>query len=95
MALPPSLMRELENQNLSVNARAEVFCEAAKKLEYKGEYERAQKLLSDYWPGIGERPRVEGLAQTTAAEMFLRAGVLTGFIGASMRSERRRKQQRT
>ena len=41
MTLPPSLLRELENQNLSVNSRAEVCCEAARVLEYQGEYEKS------------------------------------------------------
>ena len=82
MTLLPSLLRELENPNLSVNSRAEVCCEAAKALEYKGEYERARKLLGDYWTRIGEHPKLEGLDQNTAGEVLLRAGVLTGFIGS-------------
>src|SRR5690349_23505646 len=82
MTLPPSLLRELENQNLSVNARAEVRCEAAKVLEYKGEYEKARKLLSEYWSRIGERPKLEGLEASTAAEVLLRAGVLIGWISS-------------
>jgi tetratricopeptide (TPR) repeat protein len=82
MTLPPSLLRELENPNLSVNTRAERCCEAAKVLEYKGEYEKARTLLGDYWSRIGERPNVTGLDQSTAGEVLLRAGVLTGFIGS-------------
>ena len=82
MTLSPSLLRELENPNLSVNSRAELCCEAAKALEYKGEYEKARKLLGDYWTRIGERPNVTGLDEATAGEVLLRAGVLTGFIGS-------------
>src|SRR5919205_47811 len=82
MTLPPSLLRELENTHLSVNAHAELCCEAAKLLEYKGEYEQARKLLIDYWARVGERPNVAGLDQTTAGELLLRAGVLTGWIGS-------------
>lgn len=82
MALPPSLSRELENPNLSVNSRAELYCEAAKLLEYRGEYEKARKLLSGYWKRIGERPTVAGLEPSTAGEVLLRAGVLTGWIGS-------------
>lgn len=82
MTLPPSLLRELENLSLSVNSRAELYCEAAKALEYKGEYEKARKLLADYWTRIGERPNTAGLEPSTAAEVLLRAGVLTGFIGS-------------
>jgi tetratricopeptide (TPR) repeat protein len=81
MALPPSLSREIENPNLSVNSRAEARCEAAKILEYRGEYEKARKLLGDYWTRIGERPNVAELESSIAAEVLLRAGVLTGWIG--------------
>ena len=84
MTLPPSLLRELENPNLSVNDRAELYCEAAKALEYKGEYEKAWRLLADYWTRLNERPNTRGLEQSTAAEILLRAGVLTGFIGSKI-----------
>src|SRR6185503_12144215 len=82
MTLPPSQLRELENPNLSVDRRAELSCEAAKVLEYKGEYEKARKLLGDYWTRLGERPNIGGLEQSAAAEILLRVGVLTGFIGS-------------
>ena len=68
MTLPPSLLRELENPNLSVNNRAELYCKAAKALEYKGEYEKARKLLADYWTRLGEHPNIEGLERSTAAK---------------------------
>ena len=82
MTLRPSLLRESESQNLSVNDRAELCCEAAKEFENKGEYEKARNALRDYWSGIGERPKVEGLESNTSAEVLLRAGVLTGWIGS-------------
>jgi tetratricopeptide (TPR) repeat protein len=87
MTLPPSLLRELENPNLSVDSRAELCCEAAKALEYKGEYEKARKLLGNYWRHIGERPNIEGLEQNAAAEVLLRAGVLAGWIGSKNQIE--------
>src|SRR5215813_8730708 len=82
MTLLPSLLRELENPKLSLESRAELCCEAAKALEYKGEYEKARKLLGDFWTRIGEHPKLEGLGANTAAEVLLRAGVLTGAIGS-------------
>lgn len=82
MALPPSLLRELENRNLSVDSRAELYCEAAKALEYKGEYEQARRLLADFWTRIGERPQVDHLQPNTAGEILLRAGVLTSSLGS-------------
>jgi tetratricopeptide (TPR) repeat protein len=84
MTLPPSLLRELENPNLSVNSRAELYCEAAKAFEYRGEYEKARKLLANYWMRLDERPNVADLEPSAAAEIFLRAGVLTGFIGSKI-----------
>jgi tetratricopeptide (TPR) repeat protein len=82
MTLLASLLRDLENPKLSVNERAELSCEAAKKYEDKGEYEKARAMLRDFWRNLGERPNLAGLEATTAAELLLRAGVLTGAIGS-------------
>src|SRR5215218_2020380 len=77
-----SLLCTLENQSLSVDSRAELCCEAASKFENKGQYDEACKVLRDYWQRIGEDPKLDGLEPSTAAEILLRAGVLTGIIGA-------------
>jgi tetratricopeptide (TPR) repeat protein len=82
MSLLTSLLRDLENPDLSVNDRVERCCEATRELENTGEYEKAQKVLRDRWPRIGEAPDLTGLEESTAAELLLRAGVLTGIIGA-------------
>jgi len=83
MILRTSLLRELVNPNLSSGGRAELCCELAREFEDRGDYEEARELLSGYWPRIGERPDLTGLERTTAAEVLLRAGVLTGIIGSS------------
>ena len=56
-----------------------------------GEVE-ARRALSDYWRRIGERPKLEGLEPSMAAEVLLRVGVLTGLIqsGWKKRTIRRR-----
>jgi tetratricopeptide (TPR) repeat protein len=82
MTLRASLLRELEKPNLSVDRRAELCCEITRELQNKGEYEEARKVLSDYWSRIGQHPKVEGLQPMIAAEVLLRAGVLTGIIGS-------------
>lgn len=87
MTLRPSLLRELVNPNLSVGGRAELCCELARDFENRGEYEEAREVLSVFWPRIGEHPKVEGLEQRFAAEVLLRAGVLTGIIGSSRQIE--------
>jgi tetratricopeptide (TPR) repeat protein len=81
MSLLASLLRELQNPNLSVSDRVERCCEVARRLENRGEYEEARKVLSDYWPRIGEAPKLAGLEETTAGELLLRAGVITGLLG--------------
>ena len=82
MSLLASLLRTLENSSLSVSDRVERCCEVARALEYRGEYEEARKALGDYWPRIGEAPKLAGLEETTGAELLLRAGVITGLLGA-------------
>jgi tetratricopeptide (TPR) repeat protein len=82
MTLLASLLLELKNPSLSVDKRAELCCEAAKAFEYQGEFEKARKVLGDYWQPIGERPKLEGLEPNTAGELLLRVGVLTGAIGS-------------
>ena len=82
MTLRASLLRELDNQNLSVNSRAELCCDIARDFENRGEYEEARKALRDYWRRIGEQPKLDGLEPSVAAEVLLRAGVLTGYVGS-------------
>ncbi len=82
MTLPASLLREFENPKLSVSDRAQLCCDAARLLEYKGEYEQARELLGEYWTCIGERPNLEGLEPNAAGEVLLRAGVLSGCISS-------------
>jgi tetratricopeptide (TPR) repeat protein len=77
-----SLLRQLNNKNLSPDERAELCCQLAKQYEDMGEHEAAREAMGELWSRIGERPNIEGLEQRTAAEVLLRAGVLTGSIGS-------------
>jgi tetratricopeptide (TPR) repeat protein len=51
-------------------------------LEDAGEYERAREALGELWQGVGRILHVERLERSTAAEVLLRAGVLTGWLGS-------------
>ncbi len=82
MTLRASLLREVLNPTVSVGRRVELCCELAQDFENKGEYEEARELLSGLWPEMGQRPELADLDQDTAAEVLLRAGVLTGWIGS-------------
>jgi tetratricopeptide (TPR) repeat protein len=48
-----------------------------------GEYEASRRALGPYWDGIGERPRTDGLNARDQAELLLRAGALTGWLGSA------------
>jgi tetratricopeptide (TPR) repeat protein len=74
-------MRQLENPSLSRNARAELCCQIAYQLEDVGDYESAGESLAEFWQGFSERLQIEGLDRSTAAEVLLRVGTLTGWIG--------------
>jgi tetratricopeptide (TPR) repeat protein len=73
----------LDNPSLTRGERVQLQCEVAKRLEEVGDYEGAQSQLADLWGGTGTRPAVEGLDRRTAAEVLLRVGTLTGWLGAA------------
>ena len=83
MTLRASLLRDLVNPNLNVGDRVELCCELARDFENKGDYEEAREVLSILWPRIDQRPKLTGLEESIAAEVLLRVGVLTGWIGGS------------
>jgi tetratricopeptide (TPR) repeat protein len=82
MDLQASLLRQLENKSLSLNQKAELRCQLAREYEDKGQHEAARHIMGELWQRIGVRPKIEGLERSTAAEVLLRAGVLTGLIGS-------------
>jgi tetratricopeptide (TPR) repeat protein len=55
----------------------------AREAEHLGDYDRAARLLEDYWQGVGRRPRIEGVGEAEGAELLLRAGALTGYLGSA------------
>lgn len=67
----------------SLSMRAQTACAHAKGLEEAGEFEDAREAMSEFWQRIGERPRVEGLDEIARAEVLLRAGALSGWIGST------------
>src|SRR3569832_1679060 len=59
------------------------LCELAKNLEEAGEFESACEVLRPFWRGLVSRPDTTGLADEVGAELLLRAGTLTGFLGSA------------
>lgn len=59
------------------------LCELAKNFEEAGEFERAAEILSPFWKGLPHRPQTEGLKQEAKAELLLRTGTLSGWLGSA------------
>src|SRR6185503_14037528 len=67
----------------SVNEETRDLLASAKELEAAGRVEEARTLLSGYWQRIGDRPRLAGLDEFSRAELLLRVGTLSGWIGSA------------
>jgi tetratricopeptide (TPR) repeat protein len=81
MALADERLKELDNPSLSEDKRIHLRCAVASDLVQKGQYEAAGEALGGLWPGVGEKPDVKELPPALAAEVLLRCGVLTGWLG--------------
>ncbi len=83
MNLQTQLLSQIDDSTLTRAERARLRCQLAKELEEAGNYEAAHGAMGDLWQGVGERPHLDGFDQHTAAEVLLRAGVLSGWIGSA------------
>lgn len=83
MNIQTSLAHQLARPSLPLDERARLCCQLAQELEESGDYEGARGALDPLWQRVGDEPNVEGLAQLTAAEVWLRAGTLTAWIGSA------------
>jgi tetratricopeptide (TPR) repeat protein len=59
------------------------LCELAKSLEEAGEFESALETLRPFWRGLLHSPDTSGLADEPKAELLLRTGTLTGWLGSA------------
>jgi len=81
------LLHQIHDPSLSIDQRVLLRCRLAKQLEEVGNYDAAREALEELWGNIGEPPKLENLSQQTAAEVLLRAGTLTGWIGSTRQIE--------
>ena len=82
MTLADVRLRELDDSPPGVGGRVPLHCRAAAKLIFKGQYEAAGEALGELWAGIGRRPATEGMPPAVEAEVLLRCGALTGWLGS-------------
>lgn len=81
MTLADERLRELDNPSLTENERILIRCRVAADLIHKGQYEAAREALGELWRGVGQRPPVRRLPPAVDAEVLLRCGILTYWLG--------------
>lgn len=77
-----SVLPKPDLSHLTANERALFKCEKALELRDKADYTGALEVMRPLWSGVGERPDIEGLHPTVAAEVLLCTGILTGWVGS-------------
>src|SRR5215213_10228345 len=82
MALMKELLRQIADTTLTHNERARLRCRLAKELEDTGNYEAAREAMGELWTQVNYPPLLEGLSPEVKAEVLLRSGALTGWIGS-------------
>ncbi len=87
MHLATELLQQIAGTNLTRNQRAELRCQLVRHLEEAGDYEAARDAMGELWQHVGDRPVLEELDEETRAEVLLRVGALTGWIGSAKQIE--------
>jgi CheY-like chemotaxis protein/tetratricopeptide (TPR) repeat protein len=88
MIISSQLLHEIADPTLDAEKRARLRCRLAIELEDIGNYEAAREAMGELWPEVGGRPALDELSEVTAAEVHLRVGVLTGWIGSVRQLEK-------
>jgi len=79
--MKPTLLK-LDTSHLTADSEALLRCQTALEFRDKGEYFNAQEVMRPLWRAIGERPNLERLSPSVAAEVLLCVGILTAWIGS-------------
>ena len=77
-----ALRTQLNDPTLDVEGELMLRCSMSRLLVLVSDFEGAREALGGYWPVDGDGPTVAGLSPRAEAELLLRAGVLTGWLGS-------------
>ena len=87
MNLINGLLHQIADASITPSQKAILRCRTARQLEQLGDHEGARQALGPLWQRIGEPPLLDGLDAPSKAEVLLRAGALTGWIGSARQIE--------
>lgn len=77
------LLHQIDDRNLTIEQRVLARCRLAKHYEEIGNYEAAREAMGELWDKVWKQGEFEQLDQRIAAEVLLRVGTLTGWIGST------------
>ena len=92
MGLQLPKIEQVETRELGSDDSIERRFTLIKEREERGDYEAALEAFGEMWAGIGYRPKTDGLSQSAEAELLLRAGTLTGWLGSARQIEGAQEQ---
>jgi CheY-like chemotaxis protein/tetratricopeptide (TPR) repeat protein len=78
---------QLDKTTQTPDERARFRCQLAAELEESGDYEGACVAMGDFWEARAEEPDLGDLDESTRAEVVLRIGVLSGWMGSARQIE--------
>ncbi|HEV2706602.1 MAG TPA: response regulator [Pyrinomonadaceae bacterium] len=81
MNLTDCRLKQLDDSPPASHADILRRCRQASDLIHAGQYESAGEALGEFWQGVGVRPEVERLDETTGAEVLMQCGALSGWLG--------------
>jgi tetratricopeptide (TPR) repeat protein len=83
MHLETERLKQFKGAAITGDENALFRCRLAKKLEEASDYEGAREALGELWQGVGVHPNLDGLTEATQAEVLLRTGNLSGWLGSA------------
>lgn len=87
MELDTLALSQITDPALTKDESALLRCQLAAKMAMSSQYEAARDALGGLWQGVGERPRLEGLSERNQAEVLLRTGNISGWLGSAAQIE--------
>ena len=87
MDLTQTYIHQTSHSNPSSNDRARTCCLIAKEYQESGNYEAAREAIGEWWQDVGRRPQLQDLDELARAELLMRAGAISGFIGSAKQIE--------
>src|SRR5215208_5483202 len=76
------LRTQLNDPTLDAEGELMLRCRLSRQLVLVSDFEGAREALGRYWPEDSAGPTVAGLSARAEAELLLRVGVLTGWLGS-------------